>query len=127
MEYRFKKHYSLEEAREALPLVRQWLKQLQDLMTRFRQGEKRLASLTRDGAELGGPHVNETVRIMVEMAELFACFHAREIFIDDLDRGLIDFPCLMKNKEVFLCWEQEDEDIQYWRELDSGSTGREPL
>jgi len=28
---------------------------------------------------------------------------------------------------VFLCWEQSEEDIEYWHDLDAGYAGREPI
>ena len=127
MEHRFTKHYTLEEARELLPQVRSWLMELQHLMERFGRLEKRLGSLSRGGADLGGPSVNEWAQIMVEMAERFAEFHRREILIKDLPRGLVDFPSLRNQREILLCWEQDEEDIQFWHDLDTGFAGRERL
>jgi hypothetical protein len=40
---------------------------------------------------------------------------------------LIDFPALIGDKEVFLCWEKDEDDIEYWHDIDSGYAGREPL
>ena len=54
-------------------------------------------------------------------------FQKREIQIKDLDRGLIDFPAILGGKEVFLCWEQDEEDIEFWHDLNSGYAGRERL
>jgi hypothetical protein len=127
MDHRFTKHYTVEEARALLPQVRQWLEQLQQLMERFTQLEKRLQSLSREGGDLGGPSVNEWARLMVEMSERFGEFHRREIIIKDLSRGLLDFPSLRNQREIYLCWEQDEEDIQFWHDLDSGYSGRERI
>jgi hypothetical protein len=54
-------------------------------------------------------------------------FQQREIQIKDLERGLLDFPAIIGGKEVFLCWEQDEEDIEYWHDLDAGYAGREHL
>ena len=51
----------------------------------------------------------------------------REIQVKDLERGLIDFPAIIGGKEVFLCWEQDEEDIEHWHDLDTGYAGREKL
>ena len=51
----------------------------------------------------------------------------REIQIKDFDRGLIDFPAILAGREVFLCWEQDEEDIEFWHDLNSGYAGRERL
>jgi hypothetical protein len=127
MAYQFAKHYTLAEARALLPEVRQWLVRLREHMQTFTQLEKRLASLSQDGSDLGGASVNDWVRQMQSVAELFAEFHRRDILIKDLDRGLVDFPSLKGDREIFLCWEQDDDDIQFWHDLDSGYSGREPL
>jgi hypothetical protein len=33
----------------------------------------------------------------------------------------------MGGREVFLCWEQGEEDIEFWHDLDAGYAGREKL
>ena len=30
-------------------------------------------------------------------------------------------------REVFLCWEQDEEDIEFWHDLESGFAGRERI
>ena len=54
-------------------------------------------------------------------------FSAGEIFIKDLERGLMDFPAIIGGREVFLCWEQDEDDIEFWHDLDTGFSGRERL
>ena len=61
------------------------------------------------------------------MREVLQEFQAREIQIKDLDRGLIDFPAIIGGREVFLCWEQDEDAIEYWHDLDTGFAGREKL
>jgi hypothetical protein len=39
----------------------------------------------------------------------------------------VDCPAIIGGKEVFLCWEQEDEDIEFWHDIESGYGGRERL
>jgi hypothetical protein len=45
----------------------------------------------------------------------------------DLDRGLIDFPAQRDGREVYLCWEEGEDEVGYWHDLDSGYGGRKPL
>ena len=79
------------------------------------------------GEDLGGARVNESVRTLHRLNEILAEFSRREIQIKDLERGLIDFPSLRGGREVFLCWEESDEDIEFWHDLDAGYAGREPV
>jgi hypothetical protein len=123
----FKKHYTIEEARALLPKVRKWLARLTDLGDELEKQEKRVAGLMLPGCDIGGPTVNAWVRNLADMKEQFFEFQSREIQIKDLGRGLIDFPAIVGGKEVFLCWEQDEEDIEFWHDLDAGYAGRERL
>ena len=71
--------------------------------------------------------VNNLIKTLTELRGLFLEFQQREIQIKDLPRGLIDFPAIIGGKEVFLCWERDEQDIEFWHELDSGYAGREPI
>jgi len=127
MSSRFEKHYTREEARAILPQLREWLEKLEELKAKHDKDQRRLTSLRNDGQDLGGEAVNNSVRVMGEIQSLLREFEKREIIIKDLDRGLVDFPALIGGKEVFLCWEKDEEDVEYWHDLDSGFAGREPL
>ena len=124
---RFETHYTLDQARALLPRVREWLKRLVELRNEIEQSDRKLTELVEQGRDVGGPKVNAWVRALVEVKSILLEFHQRDIQIKDLDRGLIDFPAILDDKEVFLCWEQEEEDISFWHDLDSGYAGREPL
>jgi hypothetical protein len=127
MEYRFKKHYSRDEARALLPRVKEWLEQLVKLRSEMEKLDERFNGPLCSGQDLGGESVNAWVRTLLKIKELLLEFYRREIQIKDLERGLIDFPAIIGAKEVFLCWEQGEEDIEFWHELDTGYAGRERL
>ncbi len=127
MAHQFRKHYTRDEARALLPRVRTWLTELVELRRKFDKLEKRLDDTRTCADDLGGGLVNQWVRMMTDIKELLLCFYTREIQIKDLDRGLIDFPAIIGGREVFLCWEQGEEDIEFWHDLDTGYAGRERL
>jgi hypothetical protein len=127
MSHRFRKHYTREEARELLPQVRTWLAKLNEHRTLCEKLEERLAHLLQAGHDVGGETVNRFVKGLAGMKEILVHFQAREIQIKDLHRGLIDFPAILAGREVFLCWEQDEEDVEFWHELDAGFAGRERL
>ena len=45
----------------------------------------------------------------------------------DLGMGLVDFPHLMHDREVNLCWRFGETKIRFWHGLDEGYAGRKPL
>jgi hypothetical protein len=127
MDYQFKRHYTREEARMLLPQIRKWLQRLNHLRDEQERSDKRLASLMNPGNDIGGDLVNTSIRTLAEMQQILSEFEERQILIKDLERGLIDFPAVIGGKEVFLCWEQDEEDIEHWHDLDAGFAGRERL
>jgi len=127
MKHRFSKHYTREEAQALLPKLREWLKRLNELRRDVERSDKRLISLMHPGNDLGGDLVNKWIRTLAEMQELLGEFQRREIQIKDLERGLVDFPAIIGGKEVFLCWEQDEDAVEFWHDLDTGYGGRERL
>ena len=127
MAFQFTQHYSRDEARALLPQVRQWLKRLNEQRRSFEKFDQRLGQRLAQGNDLGGNMVNEWITGLSEMKSILQEFQQREIQIKDIDRGLIDFPAIIGGREVFLCWEQEEEDIEFWHDLETGYAGREKL
>lgn len=127
MDYRFEKHYTREEAQALLPQVRQWLQQLTNLRRELERFDKRLSGLMNPGQDVGGELVNNWIRALADTQQVLGEFQSRQIFIKDLERGLLDFPAIIGGREVFLCWEQDEESIEHWHDLDAGYGGRELL
>src|SRR5438128_187768 len=127
MSHRFDKHYTREDARELLPQIRRWLKRALQLRADLEKHDERLRGLREPGRDLGGEAGSSWVRTLTDLKEVLLEFHRREIQLKDLDRGLLDFPAIIAGKEVFLCWEQDEEDIEFWHELDAGYAGRERI
>lgn len=124
---RFAKHYTREEARALLPQLRQWLVELNRLHGDVDRYDQRLGGLNTAGQDTGGQTVNNWIRAVAAMQEILAEFQSRQIFIKDIARGLVDFPAIISGREVFLCWEADEEDIEFWHDLESGYGGREKL
>jgi hypothetical protein len=47
--------------------------------------------------------------------------------IKDLDVGLLDFPSMIDNEEVYLCWKLGEDRIRFYHRQDEGFAGRKPL
>jgi len=127
MSYRFTKHYTREEVRALIPHIRTELVRLNDLRTDVERYDKRLSGMNTAGQDVGGETVNKWIRALAAMQEILADFQERQIFIKDLARGLVDFPAIIGGKEVFLCWESDEEDVEFWHDLETGYSGREKL
>jgi len=47
--------------------------------------------------------------------------------IKDLEVGLLDFPAMIGNEEVYLCWKLGEDRIRFYHRQDEGFAGRKPL
>jgi hypothetical protein len=122
------RHYTLEQATAALPWVRERLERLREAHALLNEKEARDA-LSDAAPGNGGGEPGQVVSegflalraALIELQEM-------EIVLRDLERGLVDFPSLREGREVYLCWvEQEEDEIAYWHELETGYAGRQPL
>ena len=101
MKHQFEKHYTRDEANALLPQLRQWLEQLNRLREDLHRYEKRLSGLMEQGKDIGGETVNNWIRALADMQQILSEFQRREIFIKDLERGLLDFPAAHRRQGSF--------------------------
>jgi hypothetical protein len=47
--------------------------------------------------------------------------------VKDLDIGLIDFPTMLDDTEVYLCWKLGEAEIRFWHGTDEGFAGRKSI
>ena len=127
MDYQFTKHYSVEEARDLLPSLRNWFEEIDALTDRIRELDKLLAPRTKQGEDLGGNAPNQMIRDMARVHAILGYFHDRQIQINDLQEGLVDIPALLDEREGLLCWERTEPDITHWHTLETGYADRKPL
>src|SRR5579862_1577626 len=117
---RHQRHYTLEEARSALPWLRARLAGMRRARARLSDEEARraLADLAPGN---GGGHAGKAVGdAFLELQAAVAALDEREIVLRDLERGLVDFPALRDGREVYLCWVWGEDDIAFWHDLDAG-------
>ena len=128
----YETHFTVAEARAALPDLRRKLLRIHDLLAEIRSRQQReggpeIVILRGNGKGPvltgAGTQQEEAQRIVQEIA-------AQGIQIKDLERGLVDFPHFLggdPSHEVFLCWHLGEDTIEFWHEIADGYAGRRPL
>jgi hypothetical protein len=93
----------------------------------FRDSAK--AAATAAGSGGGGMESGSVyVRCLYEIGKLTTELHEIGIELKDYSRGLIDFPAMRDDHVVLLCWQLgEDEQIEWWHEVEAGFAGRQPI
>lgn len=133
----FKRYFTLEEAVEQLPWVKDQLKQAHAEMQELRDAailSKRLV-LARQSS--GRKTTDAEVVALQERFEAFEeainrwvnRFGEQGIILRDVDSGLIDFPYKAESngEDYLLCWRLNEDGIFYFHGVNDGFAGRHPI
>jgi hypothetical protein len=121
------RHFTPEQANALLPRLAEMLAALREARDRLvDEGvhETLVEAAAGNGGGAGGRQVGEA---FLEVRRRLLEFQELGVVIKDLERGLLDFPAIREDREVYLCWQSGEEEVGHWHELDTGFAGREPL
>ena len=111
------KQFTPQQANQMLPLVR---KIVEDIL----QCGQWIRSLS---IEIEKPEEDPEInRLMDRLDALFDELEALGCFYKDwnFSLGLVDFPAVIRGKDVFLCWRNDEKEVLYYHHPESGFTGR---
>jgi hypothetical protein len=126
----------LSEAQTLLPVLEALLRKAQAAGARSAELEFEMQQLTQRIFMSGGMHVNvaqaarrraERENALKEAEDTLAEIDEIGVQVKDLEKGLLDFPCLMEGETVLLCWKLGEKEIGYWHTTEAGFAGRQPL
>jgi hypothetical protein len=122
------RHYTLDQATAAMPWVRRRLERLRAAHELLGDKEAREALSEASPGNGGGEPGHVVSEGFLALRSALIELQEMEIVLRDLERGLVDFPSMRDDREVYLCWvEQEEDEIAYWHDLEAGFGGRQPL
>ena len=73
------------------------------------------------------PHGVEYVELVFHLMLVMRQVREMGVLVKDLDKGLCDFPYLKQERVIYRCWQLGEDSIEYWHDVESGFSGREPL
>jgi hypothetical protein len=124
---RHERHYTLDQANAALPWVIERLERLRAARDGFADEDAREALGEATPGNGGGEPGRVVSEAFLELQAAAGELEAMEVVVRDIERGLIDFPAIREGEEVYLCWEEGEDEIGYWHGIDAGFAGRQPL
>jgi hypothetical protein len=129
-----RKFFTPAQANAALPLVRAIVRDVADLAHEIRDRYNRLTRLRSSQGITSSAHQEELEtaeddleRLKGRMAEYERELEQLGIELKDYFTGLVDFPCWMNGRVVYLCWRLGEPEVGHWHELDAGFAGRRKL
>ncbi|HEU5221475.1 MAG TPA: DUF2203 domain-containing protein [Candidatus Nitrosotalea sp.] len=122
-------HFTLEQANKMLPSVIEKFNTVLDakvqvarVQSDFENNPKYMASF-KDFI-IKKQELNSAITKFYKSIE---DLEATGVSVKSIDQGLLDFPSLMFNEEIWLCWKQGETEIKFWHGKDEGFNGRKPI
>jgi hypothetical protein len=129
-----KKFYTVEEANAALPLLRSILRDVTELARDLRDRHERLARVPVTAGSHKDAYREELEEIQADLERGQEKMHEYEqelknlnVELKDYYTGLVDFPCWMDDRAVYLCWRLGEPEVAHWHAMDAGFAGRQKL
>ncbi len=121
------RHFTVEEANALLPTLDAMLRRLREERDRLTDAEAHEVLSTAAPANGGGQEGREVGEAFLAVRGLLGEIQELGIVVRDVDRGLIDFPAILEGREVYLCWQLDEDGVGFWHDLESGFNGRQSL
>ncbi|MFC1562799.1 DUF2203 domain-containing protein, partial [candidate division KSB1 bacterium] len=129
------KFFTVIEANELIPELKKVLNKLkkQKRKANFIEYEISLAKLSdrlkieyEGGRELSKKK-KELNEVIAEINTTIKKIHDLGCFLKDADVGVIDFLSEKDGRPIFLCWVEDEDEIAYYHEIDTGYKERKYL
>jgi len=130
------RRFTLAEAQSLIPRVDRLLREAVSLKSQYQEAEQAMQAIMQRVTLMGGMMVDRDGVIdtrnrrdetrsklgtAIEQVQEVGCV------VKDLDIGLIDFPTLFRDEEVYLCWKLGEPKIGFWHGVDEGFRGRKAI
>ena len=122
--------FTVEQANRTLPLVRRIVADMVRTFAGWREKVREL-ELASASARADGEPPADLERAVQDFAAEIDGFerelHDLGVRVGDASLGVVDFPCEIGGRLVYLCWQLGEPAVQHWHEPDAGFAGRQPI
>ena len=122
-------HFTLKEANAMLPSVIKKFKNLVNLKNELIRIQSELESNPKYMSSFKD-YVLKKQELNFAISNFYKAIEELEssgVVIKSVDEGLLDFPSLRFNEEIWLCWKEGETEIKFWHGKDEGFNGRKPV
>jgi len=128
--------FTLLEAENLLPVLESLLRSAMQAKALIEEVDAELDALKSRIFVNGGTFVNipgvkrrndEREKAIQRAKDAVAEIDAAGVQVKDLDIGLLDFPCVVDDEVILLCWKMGEQGITHWHNTTEGFAGRKPI
>lgn len=131
-----KKTFTLDEAQNLLPVMESLLRTSMESKKLIEEIEEEFKNINHSVFLRGGVQLDivtlsrrraESDKAIQRVKDAMAEIESIGALVKDLDMGLIDFPCVVDNTTVLLCWKMGEDRITHWHGTNEGFASRKPV
>lgn len=120
--------FTPQEANRALPEVKQMFRSIvsqKDYVVSLQEELQQIESVSSlEKLIKKKQQLNAAVSKLYKLIELL---ENMGILIKSVDEGILDFPSVRFNEDVWLCWKFGETEVKFWHNKDEGFTDRKSL
>ena len=121
-------YFNLDEANAIVKAIRPLMAEILGIRQHIIAQQAELWPIVEKAAGNGGNRIASlAVREFGQLDRLVHEIQVTGAIIKDLNAGLVDFPALRDGREIYLCWKYDEKQIEFWHDVSSGYSGRQPL
>lgn len=122
-------HFTIKDANGVLPIV---IKKFKDIVNLKDQAVLIQSKMETNPKYMSNfkDYVIKKQELNTTMSNFYKAIEDLEnmgVMIKSIEEGLLDFPSIRFNEEIFLCWKEGETEIKFWHGKDEGFMGRKPL
>ena len=130
--------FTIQEANTHLPEIEALFAKLDHVRDRLKKTKSKLDVLQMIwGEEIHSDtnpdrrehhhYMEEIERLKKEFDELTAKLVDFEVYLKNVDTGLLDFYGVIDDRLVFLCWQRGEKSVEWYHHLEDGFAGRQRI
>jgi hypothetical protein len=118
------RYFTPVEANAVLPRVRGLVQRAADCAQQVRATAQEL----RERPELDHERLARDIeRLRAEINDIVEHIAAEGVLVKGIEPALLDFPALLRGREVLLCWRSGEAMVGWWHDLHNGYANRQPV
>ena len=122
------RYFTVEQANAALMIIRPVMDEIQAIREEILRTQPDVWPVVQKAAGNGGSRAASLMAQSFDrLDKLVHQILDMGAILKDINTGLLDFPSIREDHEVYLCWRYGEQRIEFWHEIDAGFAGREPL
>jgi len=122
-------HFTLKEANAILPSVIEKFKHIVNIKSEVGRIQSEMETDPKYMTNFKD-YVYKKQELNLAITDFYKSIEELEsmgVMIKSVEQGLLDFPSLRFNEEIWLCWKEGETEIKFWHGKDEGFNGRKPV